>query len=60
MGVVSAVMQGMDCASLYNQKAMYRKQNSFAPQTVISKATTRSCMPTHTYWTYERTLILFF
>jgi hypothetical protein len=49
MGVASAAMQGMDCASLYNHNATYRKQNSFAPQTVISKDTMHSHMPTHAY-----------
>jgi len=51
MGVASAVMQGMDCASLgvYNHKATYIKQNSFAPQPVISKGTTHSHMQTHAY-----------
>jgi hypothetical protein len=49
MGVASAVMQGMDYASLYNHKATYRKQNSFVPQTVISGATTHLRMQTHAY-----------
>jgi hypothetical protein len=60
MGVASAVMQGMDCASLYNHKATYRKQNSFAPQIVISIVTTHVHMQTHAYWSSERTLMLFF
>ena len=60
MGVTSAVMQRMDCASLYNHKTTYRKQHSFAPQTVISKATTYTREHTLAYWTYERTLILNF
>jgi len=49
MGVASAVMQGMDCASLYNLKVMHRKQNSFGPQRVISKATSHPHVPAHAY-----------
>ena len=60
MGVASAIMQGTDCASLYNNKAKYRKQISSVPQTVTSKATTQSHVPTHAYWISERTLISYF
>ena len=49
IGVASAVVQGTDFASLYDQKPMYRKHTSYAPQIVIIKATTHSHMRTHDY-----------
>jgi len=48
MYVASGVMQGLDCASLYNHKVTYRKQNSFGHK-LMSKATMHSHVPTHVY-----------